>query len=57
MSNKKEKKLTAMQQECQEFAKIRNPDRPVFKNCIKAFFARDLICTFFVVAIIKISFQ
>lgn len=46
MSNKKKKKLTPIQQEYQEFAKVMEPKRPVFKNCVKAFFAGGLICTF-----------
>lgn len=46
MSNKKKKKLTPMQQEYQEFAKVMEPKRPVFKNCVKAFFVGGLICAF-----------
>lgn len=44
MSNKKKKKLTPMQQEYQAFAKEREPQRPVFKNCIRAFLVGGLIC-------------
>jgi stage V sporulation protein AC len=46
MSNKKKKKLTPAQQEYQELAKTLEPKRPVFKNCIKAFFVGGLICVF-----------
>lgn len=46
MSNKKEKKLTPTQQEYQKFAKEREPKRPVFKNCIRAFIVGGAICTF-----------
>lgn len=35
-----------MQQEYQDFAKVMEPNRPVFKNCVKAFFVGGLICTF-----------
>ena len=45
MSNKKKKKLTPIQQEYQDFAKDREPKRPVFKNCIRAFLVGGLICT------------
>ncbi|MDF2672202.1 MAG: stage sporulation protein [Clostridiales bacterium] len=44
MSNKKKKKLTPTQQEYQEFAKDREPKRPVFKNCIRAFILGGFIC-------------
>lgn len=45
MSSKKDKKLTPMQQKYQTFAKEREPKRPVFKNCVKAFFVGGTICT------------
>ena len=45
MSNKKKKKLTPIQQEYQDFAKDKEPKRPVFKNCIRAFLVGGLICT------------
>ena len=45
MSNKKKKKLTPIQQEYQDFAKDREPKRPVVKNCIRAFIIGGLICT------------
>jgi len=44
MSNKKKKKLTPVQQEYQDFAKEREPKRPVVKNCVKAFFVGGIIC-------------
>lgn len=46
MSNKKEKKLTPVQQEYQKFAKDREPKRPVLKNCIRAFIVGGAICAF-----------
>jgi stage V sporulation protein AC len=45
MSSKKKKKLTPAQQQYQQYAKQREPKRPVLKNCIKAFVAGGLICT------------
>ncbi|HHV95708.1 MAG TPA: stage V sporulation protein AC [Clostridiaceae bacterium] len=45
MSSKKQKKLTPVQQEYQEFAKAREPKRPVLKNCIRAFLVGGIICT------------
>lgn len=45
ISNKQKKKLTPAQQQYQEFAKQREPKRPVLKNCLKAFFVGGLICT------------
>jgi stage V sporulation protein AC len=46
MSSKKEKKLTPLQQEYQKFAERREPKRPVFKNCIRAFMVGGAICAF-----------
>lgn len=46
MSDKKNKKLTLEQQKYQSFAKKREPKRPVFKNCIKAFIVGGGICVF-----------
>lgn len=47
MSTKsKMKKLTWVQQEYQEFAKKREPARPVFKNCLRAFIVGGAICLF-----------
>ncbi len=45
MSNKMKKKLTPTQQQYQEFAKAREPQRSVLYNCIKAFIAGGTICT------------
>lgn len=45
MSSKKNKKLTETQQKYQQFAKAREPKRPVVKNCINAFIAGGIICT------------
>lgn len=45
MSNKKKKKLTPIQQEYQDFAKDREPKRPVLKNCIRAFISGGIVCT------------
>ncbi|MFZ5647294.1 MAG: stage V sporulation protein AC [Bacillota bacterium] len=44
MSNKKKKKLTPVQQEYQAFAKSREPQRPVLRNCILAFLMGGGIC-------------
>lgn len=44
MSNNKKKKLTPAQQEYKELAQKREPKRPVFKNCIRAFLAGGTIC-------------
>jgi len=44
MSKIKEKKLTPQQKDYQDFAKVREPKRPVVKNCIRAFFVGGLIC-------------
>lgn len=45
MSNKKKKKLTPTQQEYQDFAKDREPKRPVMLNCVRAFISGGIICT------------
>ena len=45
MSNKTNKKLSAAQQQYKQFAKDREPKRPVLKNCIRAFIAGGIICT------------
>ncbi|ABR50305.1 Sporulation stage V, protein AC [Alkaliphilus metalliredigens QYMF] len=45
MSSKKNKKLTPTQQKYQQFAKEREPQRSVVKNCFKAFFVGGIICT------------
>lgn len=45
MSNKKTKKLTPTQQQYQNFAKEREPQRAVFRNCVRAFISGGIICT------------
>lgn len=45
MSSKKQKQLTQAQQQYQNFAKEREPKRPVVKNCIRAFLVGGAICT------------
>ncbi|MZP30720.1 stage V sporulation protein AC [Heliobacterium undosum] len=44
MSNKKKKNLTPVQQEYHDFSKLREPKRPVLKNCLWAFFVGGSIC-------------
>jgi stage V sporulation protein AC len=44
MSDKKKKKLTPVQQEYQDFAKQREPKRPILKNCVMAFLIGGAIC-------------
>jgi len=44
VANQKKKNLTMTQQEYQDFAKQREPARPVGPNCIRAFFAGGFIC-------------
>lgn len=44
MSSKKRKNLTPTQQKYQDFAKAREPQRPVIKNCIHAFLIGGTIC-------------
>lgn len=44
MSNKKMKNVPPVQQEYQAFAKKREPARPVFKNCVRAFLVGGSIC-------------
>lgn len=46
MSSKKEKKLSTVQKEYQQFAKQREPKRAVLKNCLHAFIAGGIICAF-----------
>lgn len=45
MSNNKQKKLTPAQKEYQQFANQRNPERPIWSNCLRAFIVGGLICT------------
>lgn len=40
------KKLTPVQVEYQNFAKLREPARPVIKNCLRAFWVGGTICLF-----------
>lgn len=44
MSDQKKKNLTPIQQEYQTLAKKREIERPVLKNCIKAFLVGGFIC-------------
>ncbi|GGE19430.1 stage V sporulation protein AC [Marinithermofilum abyssi] len=44
MSSKKKKKLTPVQQEYQDFAKKREPQRPILQNCVRSFLAGGTIC-------------
>jgi stage V sporulation protein AC len=44
VSDAKKKKLTPVQQEYQKFAQKREPRRPVFMNCLKAFLVGGGIC-------------
>lgn len=44
MSDEKKKNLTPTQQEYQKLAEKHEKKRPVFKNCIKAFFVGGFIC-------------
>ena len=45
MSKSKQKKLTPAQKEYQQFANQRNPERPIWSNCLRAFLVGGLICT------------
>lgn len=45
MSSIKRKKLTPAQQQYQDFARAREPQRPLFKNCVRAFIVGGIICT------------
>lgn len=45
MSNKKKKKMTITQQQYDELVSQIEPKRPIFKNCIRAFFVGGIICT------------
>lgn len=42
---KKNKKTTLTQQEYQKLAQRKEPSRPVWQNCIRAFIAGGIICT------------
>lgn len=45
MSSIKRKNLTPAQQQYQDFAHAREPQRPIIANCIRAFIAGGIICT------------
>jgi len=45
VSSIKRKNLTPLQQQYQDFAHAREPQRPLLKNCIRAFIAGGTICT------------
>ena len=44
MSSKSKKKLNPQQKKYQDFAKAREVKRPIFINCIRAFFVGGIIC-------------
>lgn len=44
MSKKQKEKMTLTQKEYQELAKSKEPPRPVFVNCLKAFLVGGVIC-------------
>ncbi len=45
MSSIKRKNLTPLQQQYQDFARAREPQRPILVNCIRAFITGGIICT------------
>lgn len=45
MSSIKRKNLTPAQQQYQDFARAREPQRPILQNCIRAFIGGGIICT------------
>lgn len=45
MSSIKRKNLTQLQQQYQDFARAREPQRPILINCIHAFITGGIICT------------
>jgi stage V sporulation protein AC len=45
MANNKKKTMTMTQQEYQKLAKQQEPQRPVLKNCCRAFLVGGVICT------------
>jgi stage V sporulation protein AC len=45
LSSIKRKNLTPMQQQYQDFAHAREPQRPIVTNCIRAFIVGGIICT------------
>lgn len=44
MANQKNKNMTAVQQQYQKLAKQTEPQRPLIKNCIRAFLVGGIIC-------------
>lgn len=45
MSSIKRKNLTPVQQQYQDFARAREPQRPILANCLRAFIGGGIICT------------
>jgi stage V sporulation protein AC len=45
LSSFKRKNLTPIQQQYQDFARAREPQRPILVNCIRAFIVGGIICT------------
>ncbi len=45
MSSIKRKNLAPVQQQYQDFARAREPQRPILRNCIRAFIVGGIICT------------
>lgn len=45
MSSSKRKNLSPMQQQYQDFARAREPQRPILANCLRAFIGGGIICT------------
>jgi stage V sporulation protein AC len=45
LSSIKRKNLTPVQQQYQDFARAREPQRPMVTNCIRAFIVGGIICT------------
>jgi stage V sporulation protein AC len=45
LSSIKRKNLTPLQQQYQDFARAREPQRPILANCLRAFIAGGIICT------------
>jgi stage V sporulation protein AC len=45
LSSLKRKNLTPVQQQYQDFARAREPQRPILANCIRAFIVGGIICT------------
>ncbi len=45
MSSFKRKNLTPVQQQYQDFARAREPQRPILANCVRAFIGGGIICT------------